>query len=96
MTRAKALLIVVGDPAVLSPDPLWRSFLNYIHQSSGWTGPPPSWDTSADVDDSFDYAAQIRQEAEQVMQALAEQVGAEDSDDADDDDGEDRPFVEAE
>jgi helicase MOV-10 len=49
VTRAKALLIIVGDPAVLSLDPLWRSFLNYVHINKGWKGPPPHWDTSAPV-----------------------------------------------
>lgn len=44
VTRAKALLIVVGDPDVLGLDPLWRSFLNHVHARGGWTGPPPvSW-----------------------------------------------------
>jgi len=49
VTRAKALLIIVGDPAVLSLDPLWRSFLNYVHLNKGWKGPPPHWDTRAPV-----------------------------------------------
>lgn len=40
MTRAQALLIVVGDPNVLSLDPLWASFLNYIRKNGGWRGPP--------------------------------------------------------
>jgi len=54
VTRAKALLIVVGDPSVLSLDPLWRSFLNYVHLNNGWKGPPPSWDTGAPVGDGYD------------------------------------------
>ncbi|KAJ7931318.1 hypothetical protein B0H13DRAFT_1858158 [Mycena leptocephala] len=37
VTRAQALLIVIGDPDVLSLDPLWRSFLNYIYTNGGWT-----------------------------------------------------------
>ncbi|KAH7924362.1 RNA helicase [Leucogyrophana mollusca] len=52
ITRAQALLIVVGDPSVLSLDPLWRSFLNYVHQNRGWVGPPPTWDTSIPVDEN--------------------------------------------
>ncbi|KAH7924376.1 P-loop containing nucleoside triphosphate hydrolase protein [Leucogyrophana mollusca] len=52
ITRAQALLIVVGDPSVLSLDPLWRSFLNYVHQNRGWAGPPPTWDTSIPVDEN--------------------------------------------
>jgi len=47
MTRAQALLIVIGDPNVLSLDPLWRGFLNYIFNSGGWRGyPKPNWDTT--------------------------------------------------
>ncbi|TRM60361.1 P-loop containing nucleoside triphosphate hydrolase protein [Schizophyllum amplum] len=43
VTRAKSLLIIIGDPNVLSLDPLWRSFLHYIHVNGGWTG-GLSWD----------------------------------------------------
>ena len=43
VTRAKALLIIIGDPNVLALDPLWSSFLHYIHVNGGWTG-APSWD----------------------------------------------------
>lgn len=28
---------------------MWRAFLNYIHEQGGWEGPPPAWDTHADV-----------------------------------------------
>ncbi|KAL4254212.1 DNA2/NAM7 helicase family protein [Pleurotus pulmonarius] len=61
VTRAKALLVVVGDPEVLSLDPLWREFLNYVHTNGGWKGPPPSWDTSAPVDGAGGYDAQVRE-----------------------------------
>jgi hypothetical protein len=44
ITRAEALLIVVGDPEVLGKDKLWRTFLNYIKLSKGWTGKGHSWD----------------------------------------------------
>ncbi|KIM34474.1 hypothetical protein M408DRAFT_325870 [Serendipita vermifera MAFF 305830] len=55
MTRAQALLIVIGDPNVLSLDPLWRSFLNYIYNSGGWTGRPlPCWDTTDPSIDNLD------------------------------------------
>jgi helicase MOV-10 len=37
ITRAKALLIIVGDPSVLGLDPLWRAFINYIYASGGWS-----------------------------------------------------------
>ena len=38
ITRAQALLIVIGDPEVLGKDELWRTFLNYIKSRNGWMG----------------------------------------------------------
>ncbi|KAI5109137.1 putative helicase mov-10-B.1 [Silurus meridionalis] len=38
MTRAKALLIVTGNPVILSKDPTWKSFLQYCEQEQGYTG----------------------------------------------------------
>jgi len=61
VTRAKALLIVVGDPAVLSLDPLWRSFLNYVYLNGGWTGPDIDWDPELPVDEKGGYDKAIRQ-----------------------------------
>ncbi|KZT41659.1 P-loop containing nucleoside triphosphate hydrolase protein [Sistotremastrum suecicum HHB10207 ss-3] len=49
ITRAQALLIVIGDPRVLSLDPTWRSFLSYLHRNRAWTGVQPHWDTSETV-----------------------------------------------
>jgi len=48
ITRAQALLIVVGDPDVLGENELWRTFLDYIKSRGGWTGKKPNW-TSAPV-----------------------------------------------
>ncbi|KAG8853053.1 hypothetical protein FRB96_008431 [Tulasnella sp. 330] len=50
ITRAQALVIIVGDPDVLGLDPLWRSFLNYIHQNGGWKGRKIAWDPAEAVD----------------------------------------------
>uniref|UniRef100_A0A8C8SHY1 RNA helicase n=1 Tax=Pelusios castaneus TaxID=367368 RepID=A0A8C8SHY1_9SAUR len=38
ITRAKALLIVVGNPDVLSQDPHWAMFLRYCMDNGGYTG----------------------------------------------------------
>ncbi|XP_063049770.1 putative helicase mov-10-B.1 [Engraulis encrasicolus] len=38
MTRAKALLIVVGNPVILRTDPTWGRFLEYCTSESGYTG----------------------------------------------------------
>lgn len=89
ITRAQALLIVVGDPRVLSLDPLWRSFLNYIYNRRGWTGrPKPDWDTESDVagvDLVQARRAQVTKEEEELMQRITEtvekQVTLEDLDD---------------
>lgn len=61
VTRAQALLIVVGDPYVLSLDPLWRSFLNYVHINKGWKGIPIPWDPREPVRDSGGYDAELRE-----------------------------------
>ncbi|KAF8156830.1 RNA helicase [Crassisporium funariophilum] len=44
LTRAQALLIVIGNPVVLSLDPLWRTFLNFVHTRGGWKGKQIDWD----------------------------------------------------
>ncbi|KAJ7484325.1 P-loop containing nucleoside triphosphate hydrolase protein [Mycena latifolia] len=43
VTRAQALLIVIGNPNILALDPLWRAFLNYIHIRGGWRGQGITW-----------------------------------------------------
>ncbi|KAG8925605.1 hypothetical protein FRC01_009928 [Tulasnella sp. 417] len=39
VTRAQASLFIIGNPQILSLDPLWRSLLNYIRLNKGYTGP---------------------------------------------------------
>jgi len=64
ITRAQALLIVIGDPRVLSLDPLWRGFLNYTYNLRAWKGRPvPDWDTALAVEDTA-YDVQIRRQAQ--------------------------------
>jgi len=75
ITRAQALLIIVGDPTVLSLDPLWRSFLSFIHNSGGWTGKRIDWDPTEDGIDnvpsgSRDYARERRDQANSDMDEL--------------------------
>lgn len=38
ITRAKALLIVIGNPVVLYKDPHWGAFLRYCYVNGGYTG----------------------------------------------------------
>ncbi|KAG8954837.1 hypothetical protein FRC04_010319 [Tulasnella sp. 424] len=77
LTRAKALLVVVGNPSILGLDPLWRKFLNYVHRNGGWKGLQPNWDPK---DDSPDGATGLRveravgDEGLTEMELLAEQL----------------------
>ncbi|KAG9042355.1 hypothetical protein FS837_010960 [Tulasnella sp. UAMH 9824] len=75
MTRAKSVLIIVGDPDVLGLDPLWRRFLNQIHTHGGWKGQRIPWDPAAEVvdgssNDHLSYDAQIRAQSELDLQNL--------------------------
>ncbi|KAJ8260425.1 hypothetical protein GJAV_G00181950 [Gymnothorax javanicus] len=38
VTRAKALLIVVGNPVILNKDPIWEQFIRYCTEEGGYTG----------------------------------------------------------
>ncbi|KAF8267995.1 P-loop containing nucleoside triphosphate hydrolase protein [Lactarius quietus] len=49
ITRAQALLIVVGDPEVLGKDELWRTFLNYAYICGGWRGKKLRWNPEDEV-----------------------------------------------
>jgi helicase MOV-10 len=78
MTRAQALLIVVGDPNVLSIDPMWRGFLNYIHINKGWKGQRITWDPR-ETDESItapgrNLAAERREWAQSEMDQLVERT----------------------
>ncbi|XP_058712110.1 helicase MOV-10 isoform X2 [Poecile atricapillus] len=48
ITRAKALLIVVGNPIVLSKDPHWHRFLSYCKAEGGYTGYPYEPESTAE------------------------------------------------
>ena len=50
MTRAKALLIVVGNPHILSQDPDWCTLLDWAVGRGCYTGAPYTKETDEDVD----------------------------------------------
>ncbi|KAG8981815.1 hypothetical protein FRB90_006969 [Tulasnella sp. 427] len=77
LTRAKALLVVVGNPLILGLDPLWLNFLNYVHRNGGWKGIQPDWDPSQDSSNNQAYAEVGRATGESElteMEVLAEQL----------------------
>lgn len=103
VTRAQALLIIVGDPDVLSLDPLWRSFLNYIYSNGGWRGDRPAWDTEAPVREGGGYDVEAREAGMADMndmmrriESLTLQGLANDDAEDEEEDNVDRPWTEME
>ena len=99
VTRAQALLIVVGDPLVLSLDPLWRSFLNYVHINNGWKGVPITWDPLEPVREDGGYDAELREQGLADMNEFTrrmESLALGNIDDIDGADDVDRPWREEE
>ena len=76
VTRAQAMLIIVGDPQVLSLDPLWRGFLNYVYLNGGWTGPDITWDPEAAVDEAGGYDKQASDTAQFNMIEFTQRMEA--------------------
>ncbi|KAJ7150896.1 P-loop containing nucleoside triphosphate hydrolase protein [Mycena crocata] len=75
ITRAQALLIVIGNPDILALDPLWRAFLNYIHSRGGWRGKSITWNPDDPVTserNGYDQEMKRRAEgeAEEMMTRL--------------------------
>ncbi|KAF7378134.1 RNA helicase [Mycena sanguinolenta] len=65
ITRAQALLIVIGNPDILALDPLWRAFLNYVHSRGGWRGKAISWnDDDPIVPGPNGYDGEMKRKAE--------------------------------
>jgi helicase MOV-10 len=92
VTRAKALLIIVGDPLVLGLDPLWRAYLNTVHAGGGWRGRPIPWEPEDPVNPDGGYDVDLRIRALSTSNALAERL----LDGGDFDASDDRPFREVE
>ncbi|KAJ6600012.1 RNA helicase [Mycena vulgaris] len=75
ITRAQALLVVIGNPNILALDPLWRAFLNYIYIRGGWRGQGITWNPDEPVapgPGGYDLEMKKRAEgeAEEMMQRL--------------------------
>jgi helicase MOV-10 len=66
----------VGDPDVLGLDPLWRSFLNYIHRHGGWTGPDISWNPIEEVTEGRAYDRVARDAAVADMNEFTRRMEA--------------------
>ena len=101
ITRAQALLIVVGDAAILSVDPIWRGFMNHVYLHGGWRGDAPTWDVNAPVRSDGDYADELQEALAADMSAVMARLniaGHSDDEgnlDLEGDANVDRPFQEA-
>ncbi|RPD55533.1 P-loop containing nucleoside triphosphate hydrolase protein [Lentinus tigrinus ALCF2SS1-7] len=99
VSRAQALLIVVGDASILSVDPIWRGFMNYVYLHGGWRGDAPTWDANAPVQADGDYADELQEalaaDMSAFMAGLSINGGEAGGEDLEGDANVDRPFVEA-
>ncbi|KAJ3556290.1 hypothetical protein NM688_g2107 [Phlebia brevispora] len=73
VTRAKSLLIVVGNPDTLSLDPMWRTWLNYVHQKGGCRGKEITWQPEEPVQDGG-YDEKVREKAQAEIQEIMERI----------------------
>ncbi|PPQ70505.1 hypothetical protein CVT24_013275 [Panaeolus cyanescens] len=94
LTRAQALLIVIGNPIILSLDPLWRSFMNFVYTRGGWKGKKPDWNPEQEA--GMDFGQLRRSQAEQELDETIERLKslivdrhADEGLDVDDSEGED-------
>ncbi|KZV62177.1 P-loop containing nucleoside triphosphate hydrolase protein [Peniophora sp. CONT] len=71
VTRAQALLIIIGNPDVLSLDPLWRRFLNSVYKNDGWRGSMIPWNPDDEVREEGGYDAEARASGAAEMSDLA-------------------------
>ena len=54
ITRAKALMIVVGNPKLLSTDPHWKTFIQFVQDKGGYTGVKFNTNERMDNEDELD------------------------------------------
>lgn len=78
---------MIGDPIVLSLDPLWRKFMTYVRSGGGWRGAELDIDIPEDIDDE-DYVQLRRSRAETQLELLIERWSTVGNIALEDDDGE--------
>lgn len=67
------MLIIIGDPTVLSLDPTWGAFLHYIRNHGGWRGKDPEADLDGAIWDE-DYTTKVRERADLEAMEMIERV----------------------
>ncbi|KAJ3573071.1 hypothetical protein NP233_g2668 [Leucocoprinus birnbaumii] len=77
ITRAQAMLIIIGNPILLSLDPLWRAFMNYIYLRGGWKGRKIDWDPNVAVDPNLtSYDAERRLQVQRDNEEMVTRLQA--------------------
>lgn len=62
---------------ILSLDPLWRKFLNFIHTRGGWRGKEINWDPEVPINPGQQgYDGEVRDRAEREMEETLERLKA--------------------
>ena len=75
ITRAQAMLVVFGNPRILSLDINWRGFMNYVHNKGGWRGVPITWDPKEELDPGPEgYDGKMSQLAAEQAKVLLQQL----------------------
>ena len=74
LTRAQALLIVIGDPTVLSLDPVWRGFLTEVHSKGGWRGKEMTWNPVVVQEVIGGYEEELRSRDHGVMEETLQRL----------------------
>lgn len=60
ITRAKALLIVVGNADILQLDPNWKQFIDYCIKNDGYKGKLPSRPPSRNEEDNEQLVVELQ------------------------------------
>jgi len=75
LTRAQALLIVVGDPTVLCLDPIWRAFINHVRKNGGYRGKEADLDPEeCDAQGEVGYEELLRARDEGLTEEIMQRV----------------------
>ena len=83
ITRASALLIVIGNPHLLQTDPNWRALLEHIYIQGGYThtncpfqlGPPANFNSLNSGNQMLKIQQQLRQQMEAIKTKIIEMEG---------------------
>lgn len=59
VTRAIALMIVIGNPDVLQCDPCWRALIKYCREQQLYKGVTPTTDVNDDLDPNLTLALDL-------------------------------------